>query len=120
MKARHKRWLAAIKQHCCIVTGANHYNCQAHHVVGRTAKHNKIAIGHVWVLPLVRYLHDVGSNYPLNVTHYPKEFENVNGTQKELFMRLYHSIVPRAEDFGLMPGDLPTQEEINAIMEYRK
>ena len=58
---------------------------QLHHVVGRSAKHNKIEIGHWFILPVPFDLHDVSSNHPLNVTHHKKKFTGHFGFQRELF-----------------------------------
>ena len=61
---------------------------QLHHVLGRSAKHNKIAIGHWFIIPVPIELHDVGSNHPDNVTHFKRNFTERFGSQSELFKEL--------------------------------
>jgi len=118
--AREKRWLNIVAEYACIATGF--YNTQLHHVKGRTAKHNKVAIGHIWILPLHFNLHDVSSNSKYNVTHYPKRFEEKYGTQKNLFFKLV-SMIKDDMDNERIKKDyeaLPTIEEIQAIKGYRR
>ena len=66
---------------------------QRHHVLGRTAKHNKVAIGHEFILPLPFDLHDVSSDHPENVTHCKKAFIKRFGTQRELFNVMYKDMM---------------------------
>jgi hypothetical protein len=61
---------------------------QLHHVLGRSAKHNKIAIGHEFIIPLPFELHDVSSNEPDNVTHHKKVFTSKHGSQASLFLKM--------------------------------
>ncbi len=61
---------------------------QLHHVVGRSYKQNKVAIGHEFILPVPFELHDVSSNHKLNVTHHKRAFVDAYGTQRELFSKL--------------------------------
>lgn len=61
---------------------------QLHHVVGRSYKHNKIAIGHFFVLPVPIVLHDVHSNHELNVTHYRKRFTEHFGFQRYMYRKM--------------------------------
>ncbi len=62
---------------------------QRHHVLGRSAKHNKVSIGHWFILPVPFELHDVSSNHALNVTHRKKSFIEEFGSQSELFQAMY-------------------------------
>jgi hypothetical protein len=87
---------------------------QLHHVAGRKFKHNKIAIGEWFILPLPFVLHDVSSGSKLNVTHYKHRFTEVFGLQSELFKQMIDSMV----EYG---AELPFgQDVINAIMDTRK
>lgn len=61
---------------------------QIHHVAGRTYKHNKVHIGHYFILPVVATLHDVSSNHPHNVTHYRHKFSEVYGNQRDLWQKM--------------------------------
>jgi len=119
--AKQKRWLELLSNHGCVVTQEKH-NIQLHHVVGRSAKYNKLNIGHWWVLPLRIDLHDVHSNHPFNVTHNKKRFETEYGSQKDLFVQMISQIT-----LGMAYGvydysveDLPPKEVIDAIIEYRR
>jgi hypothetical protein len=104
------------------VTNRRRKDIQLHHVVGRSAKYNKIDIGHWWILPLSIELHDVASNHPCNVTHYKKCFEERYGTQKKLFQRMVYAIKADMYD-GYTKMDLealPPREVMESISNYRK
>lgn len=47
--AEQKRWREIVRQQGSVITGRD---AVIHHAVGRTAKHNKVKIGHWWLLPL--------------------------------------------------------------------
>ena len=85
------------------------YAPQLHHVVGRSAKQNKVPIGHYFILPLPFVLHDVSSNHRLNVTHRKKAFTAKFGMQRDLFDTMYHSMI----DHGYT---VPSIEVLSAIM----
>lgn len=53
--AAQKRWMDEVAKVGPIVNGSG--RLELHHVVGVTAKHNKVAIGHYWLLPLPSELH---------------------------------------------------------------
>lgn len=79
--------------------------CEIHHCAGRTAKHNKIHVGHWWILPLTKSEHDEVPTW----AHGRKERE------KYLFdwvCRKYRIRYRRDVPFG--------DEVYNAIMGYRK
>jgi hypothetical protein len=87
---------------------------QRHHVMGRKAKHNKVAIGEWFVLPIPFIYHDVSSDHPHNVTHHKHAFTDRFGPQSELFKQMIESMVE-------LEIDLPFgQDVINAIMDTRK
>lgn len=65
---------------------------QLHHVLGRSAKHNKVAIGHEFIIPVPVALHDVSSSHPLNVTHHKKAFVDEFGEQCGLFQLMYSAM----------------------------
>lgn len=85
---------------------------QLHHVLGRSAKHNKVAIGHEFILPVPIELHDVDSNHPDNVTHCKKAFTKRFGNQRDLFNELF--AVMRAQGYTV-----PSMDIYNAIMDTR-
>jgi hypothetical protein len=76
---------------------------QRHHVLGRSAKHNKIEIGHWFILPVPFELHDVSSNHPLNVTHNKKAFVKRFGNQRDLFLQMVEEM--RDDGYELPPYD---------------
>ena len=81
---------------------------QRHHVLGRSAKHNKVAIGHWFILPIPWDLHDVMSNHHFNVTHRKKAFTTHFGMQRDLFLLMLESM----RDQGY---ELPSAEVCEAI-----
>lgn len=81
---------------------------QIHHVIGRSGKHNKVHIGHWFILPIPFDLHDVHSNHPLNVTHFRKRFTAEFGNQRDLWLKMVE----------LMDYDVP-EEVKNAISDTR-
>lgn len=48
--AREKEWRESVRLIGSIITGSN--QCLIHHIVGRTARHNKQKVGHLLILPL--------------------------------------------------------------------
>ena len=66
---------------------------QRHHVVGKSAKNNKVSIGHWFILPVPFMLHDVSSNHSLNVTHRKKAFTAKFGMQRDLFATMFNSMM---------------------------
>ena len=92
------------------------YDFQLHHVLGRSAKHNKVAIGHWFVIPVPVELHDVGSNDPDNVTHCKKAFVKRFGDQRGIFQILY-SCMDKWNDFDDCAFTVPSLEVYNAIMD---
>lgn len=98
----------------CIATRADSAHCQVHHVYGRTYRHRGVLIGPWYVIPLHRMLHDVHSNSPHNVTHFPAEFSAKYGQQKALFLNMVHAML-------LMGQRIPfSMEVLNAIMDTRR
>ncbi len=89
---------------------------QLHHVLGRSAKHNKVHIGHWFIIPVPVELHDVSSNHPDNVTHFKKNFVNRFGDQRGIFQILY-SCMHKWNDFDGNDFEIPPMEVYNAIMD---
>ena len=85
---------------------------QLHHVLGRSAKHNKVAIGHWFVIPVPFYLHDVSSCHPENVTHCKKSFVRRFGNQRDLFRDMVNDM--RMEMYAIPPTDV-----LNSIEDTR-
>ena len=89
---------------------------QLHHVLGRSAKHNKVAIGHEFIIPVPFELHDVSSNHPENVTHCKKAFVKKFGDQRGIFQILY-SCMDKWNDFDSCNFSLTSTDVYNAIMD---
>ena len=77
---------------------------QLHHVLGRSAKHNKVAIGHWFIIPVPVELHDVHSNHPDNVTHFKKNFVKRFGEQCGIFQILV-SCMERFREYDMNVPD---------------
>ena len=71
---------------------------QLHHVLGRSAKQNKVEIGHWFILPVPIPLHDISSNHLLNVTHHKKSFIRKFGKQSEIFNHMLHGMFDEGLD----------------------
>ena len=116
--AAQKKWMETVANwyqcHGFSDNELNEYQFQIHHCLGRKAKHNKVAIGHWFVLPLPIALHDVSSNHALNITHHKHAFTERFELQSELFQEMIESM--RASEITL-PFDINV---INAIMDTRK
>lgn len=85
---------------------------QIHHVAGRSAKHNKVPIGHEFILPVPIELHDVHSNHPDNVTHFKKNFVKRFGNQRDLFFAMYLDMIANGYQ-------VPEVEIVEAIRDTR-
>ena len=85
---------------------------QLHHVLGRSAKHNKIHIGHEFIIPVPYELHDVDSNHHENVTHRKKAFIKRFGTQSSI----YQVLISCMEMDGYT---VPSMDIYSAIMDTR-
>ncbi len=84
-----------------------------HHVKGRKYKHNKVAVGGWFVIPVSKTYHDVNSKNPFNVTHFKKRYEIEFGQQVDQFLAMAMTI--RDEDERLPFGD----DVLHAIMDLQ-
>ena len=91
---------------------------QLHHVLGRSAKHNKVPIGHWFIIPVPVELHDVGSDHPDNVTHFKKNFVKRFGDQCGIFQILY-SCMAEWNKFPDCNFEIPPLSVYAAIMDTR-
>jgi hypothetical protein len=101
--AAEKRWREDVRKLGSIVS--HRRPCEIHHCAGRTAKHNKIRIGHYFILPLVDDEHE---RIP-DLGHDRKRWE------KEMFDKL---LFVYARQYG-RPAPVP-DEVIEAIRSYRR
>ena len=67
-------------------------NIQRHHVVGRTARHNKIHIGHWFIIPVPYELHEPNLKHQFHVGHSKKEFIKKFGNQRDIYEQLVTSM----------------------------
>lgn len=122
--AAQKRWMKSIakfieEESLGILYGPEfegRRDFQLHHVLGRSAKHNKVAIGHWFIIPVPVELHDVHSNHPDNVTHFKKNFVKRFGEQRGIFQILV-SIIDKWNDFDWNDFTIPPAEVYEAIMD---
>jgi len=99
--AAQKRWRNNIVQ---FSHNRNFFLFQIHHVVGRTYIHNKVPIGHWFILPLEERYHDTHSPDLLNVTHFPKAFTEEFGMQRDIFAGLVDEMEKKG--FYIPPADV--------------
>lgn len=112
--AIQKQWMKDISNWAVdnlgvIYPGYDNSPFQLHHVLGRSAKHNKIAIGHEFIIPVPIELHDISSNHPLNVTHHKRKFTSEYGDQRGIFQIMYSAMEYQGYD-------VPSMEIYETIM----
>ena len=90
-----KKWMSDIAEwansnlHVMYIGGyAQDCEFQLHHVLGRSAKHNKVAIGHWFIIPVPFELHDPNVNHEFHVGHAKKSFVKKFGDQRGIFQCL--------------------------------
>jgi len=112
--AAQKAWLERVSQYAeehGSFPKYNVYGFQLHHVMGRTARHNKVKIGHWFVLPIEAKYHDISSNNHFNVTNHRKRYSIEFGWQRNQFAAM--CAVIRRED-----GSLPFDDDVyHAILD---
>jgi len=85
---------------------------QRHHVLGRSAKHNKVAIGHWFILPVPYELHDTNETHEYHVGHCKHAFTDKFGSQRSLFDIM-------CTDMILRGYNTPPLEVYQSIMDTR-
>ncbi len=83
---------------------------ELHHVLGRSAKHNKVSIGHEFIIPVPKELHEIKSNHPNNVSYFKKNFVKAHGDQRGIFQCLISCMA----QWGY---ETPDMDIYNAIMD---
>ena len=86
------------------------FDFQLHHVLGRSAKHNKVSIGHEFIIPVPIELHDPNMTNEFHVGHCKKAFVEKFGSQSSIFQILISCM-------GQWGYDVPSMEIYNAIMD---
>ena len=114
--AKQKKWMADIAS-WANSGGVNFlYGCddpkgfQLHHVLGRSAKHNKVAIGHEFIIPVPFTYHDINEKNDLNVSYFKHNFTYEFGKQTELYDRM-------CTDMLMMQYETPHYDIYKAIMD---
>ena len=106
--AEQLRWRELVREQGCIITGQP---AEVHHVYGCSFKHNKIHVGHWFILPLSFDLHDLMGKSSHNITRSRMAFTRHYGLQKELF----ESLVTRIRIKG---HEIPFDDDVmQAIMD---
>lgn len=82
------------------------FEMQRHHVVGRSARHNKIHIGHWFIIPVPYELHDPGESHQFHVGSRKKGFVQKFGNQRDIFIRMVN--IMRLQGYGtyIVPFDV--------------
>ena len=108
---KQKVWRECVREIGSIVSGGP---AVIHHPVGRTGKHNKIEIGHWWVLPLTDGEHKA---LHANCEELLGDISGYLMTRKEFEKWAYKEVLKRVE----VPDEcFPPDEVIDAILEYRR
>jgi hypothetical protein len=107
--ARERRWREAVRSLGSIINCSA--NVEIHHCAGRTARHEGVAIGHYWILPLTHAQHQG----PDGIHAHPHRKER----EKELFERLLTLCRAQNRNRGA-DIELPPPEVIDAIRRYRR
>ena len=108
--AAQKRWRESVRRIGCIACHQQN-GIEIHHVAGSTAKFNKQAIGHLWILPLCHDCHVLMGE--------PDEFCR----QKYGFTMVGRFDVEKllfADLLTYFPEPPITEAEMQAIMEFRR
>ena len=109
--AKQKRWREAVRELGSVISGGP---AVIHHPVGRTAKHNKVEIGHWWVLPLTDQEHKDLHN---GLTPWSRVY--LREGRKEFEKWAFRQVLFRLR---ILDGseNWPTDEAIFAIEDYRR
>ena len=108
--AEQKRWREKVRAIGCIACGER-MGTEIHHCAGRTAKHNKIAIGHWWILPLCHGCHVLLTEGPDRLAEARFGFTFVG--RWDLEKLLYADLMTHFRD------DVPL-DVLNSIYDYHK
>ena len=116
---KQRKWMSDIADFAndnglCILYGDKYHKStfELHHVLGRSARHKKVRIGHWFVIPVPTELHNVLSDHPDNVTHFKRRFTDRFGSQRSIFAEVHNAMCV----YGY---DVPPDEVYNTIMDTR-
>ena len=110
--AAQKRWREAVRELGSVISGDP---AVIHHPAGRKAKHNKVEIGHWWVIPLTDEEHKALHRGVLewSVVGW---FEGCD-TRKEFEKRAFEAVLGGAHWAGV---ERPPIEAVLAIQDYHR
>lgn len=108
--ARERDWREMVRDLGSVVSGAAPV-IEIHHCVGRTGRHDGVAIGHWWILPLTPDEHRGASGSSIH--SHPQR----KAREKELFERVLVCIVEA--NHGI-PDCWPPSEVLEAIRSYHR
>lgn len=104
------------EQGCCNC-GAS--NPAIHHCAGSTAKHNKVHIGQVWVIPLCYDCHHGPGGIHGDLSRFRRDWPTTS--RKEIEKGLFLLSVEEYRRHGCPEQEPPMSDEaIDAIMSYRR
>ena len=101
--AAQKRWMESVRELGSILSGGP---AVVHHAVGATGKHNKVAIGHWWLVPL--------SDWEHKALHNGETFGYLS--RKEFEKWAFKQVVSRLEEKGISISN----EYVETIKDYHK
>lgn len=109
-----KDWREAVRELGSVISGAP---AVIHHPIGcgKNAKHNKIHIGHWWVIPLTDEEHKALHNgFCIWEQSHPDMFETRKEFEKGAFKELMFGTQWRG------PLEIPGPDKVSAIMDYHR
>lgn len=110
--AKARRWMAWVASRGCLNCGRP---ANVHHCAGSTARHNRVAIGDWWLLPLCRECHQGGDGIHHSRLRFFGSDVPRKTTEKMMFARLMDWA--RADSACI---DMPEQRVIDAIEDYHR
>ena len=111
-------WVNLVARQACVCAGEPLVHI--HHVLGRSARFQKMPIGQWVVLPLWIPLHDINSDHEFHVQKHPKEFIREYGEQMQLFLDMAHGLISDVYSSHIKTpkSNLPSFEIMEAIRVY--
>lgn len=109
--AKAKRWMVWVGECPCV--NCSHWPVHVHHCAGATAKHNKVAIGDWWLLPLCYECHQGRHGVHGDRARFWRLSRNRKTVEHHLFIALM-SVARGAPGSPVQPPDAV----VRAIEEY--
>lgn len=109
--AEQRRWREAVRELGSIIDGSK--PCEIHHCAGRTAKHQGVAIGHWWILPLTAEQH----RGPQGVESWGRDRK---GREKDLWVRVLIRMHERSLATQTPVPAWPPEDVRGAIFDFHR